>query len=90
VTKQELVDRIAKGAELTKAQAARALDEVLDGITDALRKGDSVSIVGFGTFLVRERQARVGRNPRTKEEIEIPAGKVPAFKAGKKLKDAVE
>ena len=88
MTKQDLIDRIAEGAEFTKAQAARALEETLNAITGALRTVDSVSLVGFGTFTVRQRQARTGLNPRTKETIQIAACKQPTFKAGKKLKDA--
>ena len=89
MTKQELIDSVSETAELTKSEASRAVDAVLSGIEGALRSGGTVSLVGFGTFLVRERAARTGRNPRTNEEIQIAASKVPAFKAGKKLKDAV-
>jgi len=90
VTKQELVDAVAESAGLTKANAAAAVDAVFEAITAALADGDQVSMVGFGTFKVRERAARKGRNPQTNEEIEIAASKVPAFTAGKKLKDAVK
>jgi DNA-binding protein HU-beta len=89
LTKQELAERVAEGAEMTKAEASRAVDAALAAITDALRAGDKVSIIGFGTFLVRERAARTGKNPQTGEPLQIPAGKSPAFKAGKALKDAV-
>jgi len=90
VTKQELVDAVAEDAELTKTAAAAVVDSVFNAVTDALAKGDTVSIVGFGTFKVRTRAARTGRNPRTNEEIKIPATKVPAFTPGKRLKDAVK
>ena len=89
MNKTELTDAVADAAGLTKADAARALDAVLTSITDALAKGDQVGVVGFGTFLVRERAARTGRNPQTGAEIQIAAAKVPAFKPGKALKDAV-
>jgi len=89
VNKQEMIDNIAAEADITKAAAGRALDAVIDSITDSLKKGDSVVLVGFGTFSVRERAARTGRNPQTGAEIQIAAAKVPAFKAGKALKDAV-
>ena len=89
MNKQELIDNIAESAGISKAEAGRALDEVTDSITGALKKGDSVVLVGFGTFSVRQRAARQGRNPRTGEKIQIAAASVPAFKAGKALKDAV-
>lgn len=89
MNKSELIDAIAEGADISKAAAGRALDSVIDSITGALKSGDQVSVVGFGTFTVRERAARTGRNPRTGEEIKIAAAKVPAFKPGKALKDAV-
>jgi DNA-binding protein HU-beta len=89
VNKSELIDAIASGADISKAAAGRALDATLDAITEALRKGDQVALVGFGTFSVKQRAARTGLNPQTKEKIEIPAATVPAFKAGKALKDAV-
>ena len=89
VNKAELIEEIAKSADITKASAARALDAVIDAVTETLKKNDSVTLVGFGTFSVSERAARTGRNPRTKEEITIEAAKVPKFKAGKALKDAV-
>lgn len=89
MNKSQLVDHIADHADISKADAAKAVDAMLDGVTAALKNGDSVSLVGFGTFSVRERSARTGRNPRTGETIQIKASKVPSFKAGKGLKDAV-
>lgn len=89
MNKSELIDAIADSADISKAAAGRALDGMVDAITDALKKGDTVSLIGFGTFSVRERAARIGRNPRTGEELKIKASKNPAFKAGKALKDAV-
>ena len=87
--KAELVAIVAEKAGLTKKDADKALSAVVEAITEALAKGDKVQLVGFGTFDVRERAARTGLNPRTKETIEIPASKQPAFKAGQALKDAV-
>ncbi|WP_018234038.1 HU family DNA-binding protein [Thioalkalivibrio thiocyanodenitrificans] len=89
MNKSELIDAVANSSDLPKAQAARAVDAMIDVISSALKGGDQVTIVGFGTFLVRERDARTGRNPRTGESIQIPASKMPSFKAGKGLKDAV-
>ncbi|MCB1866107.1 MAG: HU family DNA-binding protein [Chromatiales bacterium] len=89
MNKTELIDRVAAVADLSKAEATRAVDALVEVVTDAMRGGDSVNLVGFGSFVVRERAARSGRNPRTGEMIEIAASKVPAFKAGKALKDAV-
>ncbi|MBC8271863.1 HU family DNA-binding protein [Pseudomonadales bacterium] len=89
MNKQELIENIAESADITKAAAGRALDSMIDSVTGALKEGDSVVLVGFGTFTVRDRAARTGRNPQTGEEIQIAAAKVPAFKAGKALKDAV-
>jgi DNA-binding protein HU-beta len=89
VNKQELIENIAESADITKAAAGRALDSMIDSITGSLKSGDSVVLVGFGTFSVRDRAARTGRNPQTGAEIQIAAAKVPAFKAGKALKDAV-
>ncbi|MBQ3854757.1 MAG: HU family DNA-binding protein [Anaerovibrio sp.] len=89
MTKAELVAKIAEKAELTQKNAGAALKATLDSIQEALVAGDSVQMIGFGTFKVSERSARTGRNPQTGEEIKIPAAKVPAFKAGKALKDAV-
>lgn len=89
MNKAELIDMIAESADISKAAATRALDTVFSGITEALKKGDQVTLVGFGTFQVRDRAARTGRNPKTGEAIQIAASKNPAFKAGKALKDAV-
>jgi len=89
MNKGDLVNAMSDGSGLSKTDAERALDAMIDAIKTALQKGDQVSLVGFGTFVVRERAARTGRNPRTREEITIPASKVPAFKPGKALKDAV-
>ena len=89
VNKTDLIDHIAMTADISKAAAARALDAVIGGVTTTLKKNDSVTLVGFGTFSVSERAERTGRNPRTKEAITIEAAKVPKFKAGKALKDAV-
>lgn len=89
MNKSELIDAIAASADLPKASAGRALDAVVDSITDALKKGDQVSLVGFGTFAVKHRAARSGRNPQTGATIQIKASNVPGFKAGKALKDAV-
>ncbi|GAB5045656.1 HU family DNA-binding protein [Thermodesulfovibrio sp. TK110] len=90
MTKAELVSKIAAKAELTKAEAAKALDATIDAIKEALKKGDKVTLVGFGSFYVSKRKARKGRNPRTGQEIKIPATKVPKFTAGKSLKEAVK
>lgn len=89
MNKTELIEEIAKSADLTKASAARALDAMIDAVTTTLKNDGSVTLVGFGTFIVGERAARTGRDPRTKEAITIKAAKVPKFKAGKALKDAV-
>lgn len=89
MNKSELIDAIAASADLSKASASNALDATLKAIEEALSKGDQVTLVGFGTFAVKERAARTGRNPQTGEEIQIKAAKVPGFKAGKGLKDAV-
>ena len=88
MNKSELVAEMAKVAKISKAQAAKALDGGLNGITKALRKGDKVTLVGFGTFSVMGRKARTGRNPRTGASMKIRAKKVPKFTAGNKLKDA--
>ena len=90
VNKSELIDAIAESADISKAAAGRALDSVTSSITGALKKGDQVTLIGFGTFSVKERAARTGRNPQTGAEIKIAASKVPGFKAGKALKDAVK
>lgn len=89
MNKSELVDAIASSADIPKAKAARALDAMTQSIGDALKSGDQVALVGFGTFSVKERAARAGRNPQTGETIQIKASKAPSFKAGKALKDAV-
>lgn len=89
MNKGDIIDAIANGAGLTKADSGRALEALITAIEKALKKGDTVSIIGFGTFSVRKRAARKGRNPRTGAEIKIKASKTPAFKAGKALKDAI-
>ncbi|OGS72367.1 MAG: DNA-binding protein HU [Gallionellales bacterium GWA2_60_142] len=89
MNKSDLVDAIAISADISKASAGRALDATVESIKKALKKGDTVSLVGFGTFKVGKRAARTGRNPRTGETIKIKAAKVPKFTAGKGLKDAV-
>jgi DNA-binding protein HU-beta len=89
VNKSELVDAIAASADISKAAAGRALDSMVESITGALAQGDSVTLIGFGTFSVKDRAARTGRNPQTGAEIKIAAARVPGFKAGKSLKDAV-
>ena len=90
MNKSELIEAVAQSADISKAHAARAVDAMIQAITQALKEGDQVTLVGFGTFLVRERAARTGRNPRTGETINMKASKVPSFKAGKALKDAVQ
>jgi DNA-binding protein HU-beta len=90
MNKSELIDAIAQDADLSKADAGRALDAITDSITKALKKGDTVSLIGFGTFSVKERAARTGRNPATGETIKIKASKTPSFKAGKGFKDAIK
>lgn len=90
MNKNELVDAVAAAADLRKADAAKAVDAVFDSITDALKKGIEVRVVGFGTFAVSNRAASEGRNPRTGEKITIAASKLPKFKAGKQLKDAIQ
>ncbi|MES1943305.1 histone family protein DNA-binding protein [Salinisphaera sp. PC39] len=89
MNKSDLIDAVAAKADLSKADATRAVDGMVDAVTDALKRGDKVSLVGFGVFSVRKRAARQGRNPKTGQSITIPAGKTPGFKAGKALKDAV-
>lgn len=88
MNKTELIDQMAASAEISKAAAARALDAAVDAIKGALQAGDSVNLIGFGTFYVGERAARTGRNPRTGKALEIKAAKSPKFRAGKGLKDA--
>lgn len=90
MTKAELVDVVASGANISKAVAAKAIDSIVKGITKVLKKGEKVTLVGFGTFSVKKRKARTGRNPRTGKEIKIPAVKAPKFTAGKALKQAVK
>jgi len=89
VNKAELIDLVANAADLNKASATRAVEAIVDGITDTLKQGDSVTIVGFGTFAVSSRPERTGRNPQTGETITIRASKSAKFKAGKALKDAL-
>ncbi|OEH85896.1 DNA-binding protein [Desulfuribacillus stibiiarsenatis] len=89
MNKTELVAKVAEMTNLTKKDAGKAVEATLDAISEALTNNDKVQLIGFGNFEVRERAARKGRNPQTGTEIEIPASKVPAFKPGKALKDAV-
>lgn len=89
MNKADLVTKIAEKSELTKKDAEKALNAFVESVQEALKQGDKVQLVGFGTFEVRERAERKGRNPQTKEEITIPASKAPIFKAGKALKDLV-
>ena len=89
MNKAELIAAVAAAAEISKKDAETAVSATLDAITAALKEGDKVQLVGFGSFETKKRAARTGLNPRTKETVEIPASKVPAFKAGKALKDAV-
>lgn len=90
MTKADLIEKVAKDTRLSRASAGRVLDTVIDGISKTLRKGHKVTLVGFGTFSVSKRKARIGRNPRTGAAIKIPARKAPKFTAGKGLKDAVK
>lgn len=90
MNKSELIDAIAASADIPKAAASRALDAMIDSIGTALKEGDQVALVGFGTFQVKERAERTGRNPQTGEPIQIKAARVPGFKPGKALKDAVQ
>ncbi|MFD2640343.1 MULTISPECIES: HU family DNA-binding protein [Bacillaceae] len=90
MNKTDLVNSVADQADLSKKDAAKAVDAVLESITGSLKKSEKVQLIGFGNFEVRERSARKGRNPQTGKEINIPASKVPAFKPGKALKDAVK
>jgi DNA-binding protein HU-beta len=89
MNKSELIEAVASSADLSKASAGKVVDAVISSITDTLKDGDQVAIAGFGTFLVRHREARTGRNPRTGEAMTIKASNAPSFKAGKALKDAV-
>ncbi|PCI60286.1 MAG: DNA-binding protein HU-beta [Gammaproteobacteria bacterium] len=88
MNKSQLIEKIAAGADISKAAAGRALDSLIGSVTEELKDGGQVALVGFGTFSVRDRAARTGRNPQTGATIEIAAAKIPAFKAGKALKDA--
>ena len=90
MNKSDLIEAIADAADISKSAAGRALDGLTDAIAVALKDGGTVSVIGFGTFSVKERAARMGRNPQTGETIEIAASKTPSFKAGKALKDAVQ
>jgi len=90
LNKTELISSVAEKTDLTKKDAEKAVNAVFAAIEEALARGEKVQLVGFGTFEVRDRKERTGRNPQTGEEIVIPAAKVPAFKAGKSLKEAVE
>ncbi len=89
MNKAELIAAVAEKTDLSKKDADKAVNAAVEAITEALKKGEKVQIVGFGAFEVKERAARIGRNPQTKKEIKIPASKIPQFKAGKALKDAV-
>jgi DNA-binding protein HU-beta len=89
VNKSELIDAIAEAADLPKASAAKALEAVINTVSNSLKGGEQVVLVGFGTFSVKDRPARTGRNPQTGQPIEIAAARIPSFKAGKALKDAV-
>jgi len=90
MTKADLIANIANAADINKSVAEKALEAFMDNITKALKKGDKITLTGFGTFAVTKRAARIGRNPRTGKEIKIPACKVPKFKAGNQLKGAVK
>jgi len=90
VNKAQLIDSVAAKADISKAAAGRAIDAMIESVTETLEKEDSVTLVGFGTFSVRDCAARTGRNPQTGEEIQIAASKLPVFKAGKLLKDALK
>ena len=89
MNKAKLIDAVAEASDISKAAATRAVDAVIDNISGALKKDEQVTLVGFGTFTVRDRAARTGRNPQTGEAIQIKASRVPGFKPGKALKDAV-
>jgi DNA-binding protein HU-beta len=89
MNKAEFIDAVASAADISRADATKAVDAMIDTVTESLRNGDSVTLVGFGTFEVRERAARSGRNPQTGETIQIKASRAPAFKAGKAFKDAL-
>lgn len=89
MNKTDLINKVAEATQMTKKDASEAVEAVLHAITESLTQGEKVQLIGFGNFEVKERQARKGRNPQTGEEIDIPATKVPSFKAGKQLKDEV-
>ncbi len=89
MNKAEFVSAVADAADVSKVEAAKAVEAIIEVVKKALKKGDQVSLVGFGTFIVRKRAARTGRNPRTGQQIKIKASKNPSFKAGKALKDAI-
>ena len=89
MTKEQMIEKMAEHSGITKKQATQALDAFMEGVTNQLKKGEKVSFSGFGTFTVSKRKARTGRNPQTGATIDIPAMKVPVFKAGKNLKEAV-
>ena len=89
MTKSDLIEKVAKEAKIPRAAAERALNSFTASITEVLKQGDKITLPGFGTFLVSNRSARKGRNPRTGQEIDIPAVRIPKFKAGKGLKDSV-
>ena len=89
MNKSEFVEAIANAAEFTKADAAKAVDAMVEVVTNTLKEGEQITLVGFGSFQVKTREARTGRNPRTGEAIQIKASNIPSFKAGKALKDAV-
>lgn len=90
MTKADLIEKMAKDADISKAAAGNALDSIIDAVTRSLKKGDKLALVGFGTFSVGKRKARIGRNPQTGAAIKIPARKVPKFSAGKTLKDTIK
>ncbi|MDR5682520.1 MAG: HU family DNA-binding protein [Armatimonadota bacterium] len=90
MNKEQLIERVAAKADLSKKQANEAVDAIVEAITGALKKGEKVTLVGFGSFVVRKRKPREGRNPQTGEKIRIPARRVPAFTAGKELRNAVK
>lgn len=90
MTKEEMIAHMAEASGLTKRQATSALEAFMEGVTRQLRKNEKISFAGFGTFVVTQRKARTGRNPQTGESIRIPATKVPVFKAGKNLKEAIK
>ncbi len=90
MNKSELIQDVAQKANISKTDAAAAVNAVMDSVTETLTKGDSVTLIGFGTFSIKERAARTGRNPRDGKPIQIAASKIPSFKAGKSLKDAVQ